>query len=95
MNITGNNIVEIKKNQISEYLSLCNKNNISISKIKEDLKNILEFTPAVNVTWAQNEVLNETTKLNEIVDEATKINVAFVETDINGSLVAYNVDFIL
>jgi len=94
MQLHGNSFVEITKNEISEYLSTYNKNNISISKIKEDLKNIIGFTPAVNVTWSKNEVLNEKTNLKEIKEEASKITISFVDNS-TGNLTPYNIDFIL
>ncbi len=77
-NLTGGNSAQIKKNQITEYLSNYDTKNISVSKIKQDLQQILGETPGVSITWSKTEKLNEN-NVTEVIEDATDITIIFTE----------------
>lgn len=67
---------EMYKNSIKEYLSTINFNGEwSLSKIKQDLKSMLGYEPAVQVKWKKTNMMLEGKEKN--IEAVEKITISY------------------
>jgi len=81
---------------INNYMKDVDSKNISVSKIKEDLKSILFEEPFVELEYETEYVLNEINKESEKKESLTKIKIFYSEINTQGgSDIGHVVEFIL
>lgn len=69
---------------INEYMKDVESKNISISKIKQDLKKILHEEPFVELQYDTEYVINEINKVSEKKESLTKIKIYYSNINTQG-----------
>lgn len=69
---------------INEYMSKIDASDISVSKIKQDLRNILHEEPFIELGYDTEYVLNEVNKEKEKKETLTKIKIFYSEINTTG-----------
>jgi len=85
-----------KEYLINQYMKDVDGKNISVSKIKEDLKAILHEEPFVELEYETEYVLNEVNKKSEKKESLTKVKIFYSEINTTGgSDIGHVVEFII
>ena len=85
-----------KEYLINEYMKDVDGKNISVSKIKEDLKKILQEEPFVELEYETEYVLNEINKETEKKESLTKVKIFYSEINTQGgSDIGHVVEFLI
>ena len=69
---------------INNYMKDVDGKNISVSKIKEDLKAILHEEPFIELEYETEYVLNEVNKKSEKKESLTKVKIFYSEINTTG-----------
>jgi hypothetical protein len=69
---------------INNYMKDVDGKNISVSKIKEDLKTILHEEPFIELEYETEYVLNEVNKKSEKKESLTKVKIFYSEINTKG-----------
>jgi len=81
-----NSVIELRRKQINDYMSLIelNENDISVSRIKNDLFNILKEKPGVELKYKTDTMITEGGQKIKKNDKLESITIFYTYEDNDG-----------
>lgn len=86
-----------KERMIYDYISKVDFNgDFSVAKIEEDLKNILQTKPGINIKWLKEKSINESGKVEIVSEKVEDVTIGFFDgKDSQGNPKVYSIKCII
>lgn len=82
----NNNVIELRRKQINDYMSIIelDENSISVSKIKSDLYQILGEKPGIELKYKKDNMVTEGGKKMKSTGKLESITIFYTYEDLDG-----------